>query len=467
MEKTVYSKLLPLFLIVFLINFVSNIRSQIITDTALISSGFFKLVSLVICLLFFMKIGKMINSLGKFNSYSMSISIFLISFFLVDAFVPYISKNFGFDFTVILVSFAWFLYFVINKKYFETFQIIIIYLANFLFNNKYFSKLLTSQQYQELNTDVPVQWFPLASNIYESGYFEVFTNNPIANQGLLPSYIQALIHKFFFNTDEFIFIQINSLIFIFFYILIFFDLDVEFKNKIYISSLFLLFVFNNDWIFYLIGNSLMLEGLAGFLFCSFVVNYKTNIYQKKISFISLLSCLCFGMLIFTKQFISIITLFLIVSKFINKKERWHALLSTMPLIANYLYSKIFNMQSSFITYADGLNYSETLRSILTLDKLKLENILLIVKQIYIDKPYTLILLILISTSLLVLINKKKFSIQKQLFFYLSLLNFLLIVILYISYWKNVEIQSSYRYTINMLGLYFIAIVSNINFLQKN
>ena len=48
-----------------------------------------------------------------------------------------------------------------------------------------------------------------------------------------------------------------------------------------------------------------------------------------------------------------------------------------------------------------------------------------------------------------------------------MINFLFIIVLYISYWKNVEIQSSYRYTINMLGLYFVGIVSNINFLQKN
>tara|TARA_B100001287_G_C22686384_1_gene533924 strand:- start:9459 stop:10862 length:1404 start_codon:yes stop_codon:yes gene_type:complete len=467
MEKIIYSKILPLFLVILLINFLSNIRSQIIDDINLVSLGFFKLISLAICVLLFLKIGKTINSLSKFNSYSMSVSVFLISFFLVDALVPFISKNFGFNLTVIVVSFAWFLYFVTNRKYLETLQIVLIYIANLTFNKKYFSELLVSRPYQELNTDVTVQWFPIAANIYESGYFEVYTNNPVTNQGLLPSYIQALVHKFFFNTDEFIFIQINSLIFIFFYILIFFDLDVEFRNKIYISLLFLIFVLNNDWVFYLIGNSLMLEGIAGFLFCSFVINYKNNIYRKKFSYISLLSYLCFGMLIFTKQFLSVITLFLILCKFINIKERRHALLSTIPLLLIYFYSKIFDIQSSFITYADGLDYSETLISILTLENLKLENILLILKQIYIDKPYTLILLFLISTSFLVLINKKEFSIQNQLFFYLSMINFLFIIVLYISYWKNVEIQSSYRYTINMLGLYFVGIVSNINFLQKN
>ena len=56
----------------------------------------------------------------------------------------------------------------------------------------FFAEIANNSNYQELNTDVPVQWFGIASMIFEENYYFALKNNLIEGQGLLPSYIQAL-----------------------------------------------------------------------------------------------------------------------------------------------------------------------------------------------------------------------------------------------------------------------------------
>ena len=59
----------------------------------------------------------------------------------------------------------------------------------------FFTDLINNSTYKELNTDVLAQWLDLASMIYENNYFFALENNLIEGQGLLPSYIQALLFE--------------------------------------------------------------------------------------------------------------------------------------------------------------------------------------------------------------------------------------------------------------------------------
>ena len=94
-----------------------------------------------------------------------------------------------------------------------------------------------------MNTDVPVQWFGIASMIFEQNYFFALKNNLIEGQGLLPSYIQALMLEMGFSLEKFQFIQINSYLFLTFTILLISDLKISKKNKI---AIFNFFYCNND-----------------------------------------------------------------------------------------------------------------------------------------------------------------------------------------------------------------------------
>ena len=49
--------------------------------------------------------------------------------------------------------------------------------------------------YSDLNTDVEVQWLPIAKMLYENNYFHAIQNNLIDGQSLFLSYIQTVIMR--------------------------------------------------------------------------------------------------------------------------------------------------------------------------------------------------------------------------------------------------------------------------------
>ena len=81
-----------------------------------------------------------------------------------------------------------------------------------MYNFFAYKTLSKNINYSDLNGDFMFQWYPTAKKIYELGYYHAITNNIIENQGLLSSYIQALLNRINFTTEYFEFIQINSFI---------------------------------------------------------------------------------------------------------------------------------------------------------------------------------------------------------------------------------------------------------------
>ena len=66
--------------------------------------------------------------------------------------------------------------------------------------------------YSDLNTDVEVQWLPIAKMLYENNYLHAIQNNLIDGQSLFLSYIQTVIMRVNFDTFNFDFIQINFML---------------------------------------------------------------------------------------------------------------------------------------------------------------------------------------------------------------------------------------------------------------
>ena len=124
-----------------------------------------------------------------------------------------------------------------TKSLVEITKILLLFFIYRIFNHFFFAEIANNSNYQELNTDVPVQWFGIASMIFEENYYFALKNNLIEGQGLLPSYIQALMLEMGFNLEKFQFIQINSYLFLTFTILLITDLKISKKNKI-ASSIF-------------------------------------------------------------------------------------------------------------------------------------------------------------------------------------------------------------------------------------
>lgn len=421
----------------------------------------YKFCSFIFVSSFYYLLSTVINEALNLNSLSLSISLFLISYFLFDHLMVFTGGYFSFGVTVLVVSLVWVLIVCRNENKNSLIYLFLSYGIMRIFNNRFIDEISNMEHYVELNTDVIVQWLPSVEALYSKGYYFLYSNNIIEGQGLLTTHVQALLLNLNFGTSTFQFIQVNSFLVLFFTILIFLDLKISKSHKILVCIIFLSLVLNNSWLLYLIGNSLMLEGIVGFLISSFLVSINNFLKPKQYSNIFFIS---FGALILTKQFVSIIVL--IIASFslfrLNKK----ILLSFIPLALDLLNKYFLKVNSSFITYSDGIDYFQIIKNILFLENINLKNVEKIIDNFTIDIPFTLILIFYLISNLLVLFKTNKINFENYIFFYSGILNFVLIVVLYVSYWQNIEVQSSYRYLVNFLSIYLISIVLNVQKLDS-
>lgn len=456
--KTKY--LLLIYALIFTGNLIFNLFNNSI-ESSYSPYFIYKLCSFIFVSSFYYLLSKVINEVLNLNSLSLSISLFLISYFLFDHLMVFTGGYFSFNVTVLVVSLVWVLIVCRNKNKNSLIYLFLSYVIMRIFNNRFIDEIANMERYVELNTDVIVQWLPSVEALYSKGYYFLYSNNIIEGQGLLATHIQALLLNLNFGTSSFQFIQVNSFLVLFFTILIFIDLKISKSHKILVCIIFLSLVLNNSWLLYLIGNSLMLEGIVGFLFSTFLVNINSFLKPKKYSNVFFIS---FGALILTKQFISITVL--IIATFslfrLNKK----ILLIFIPLVLDLLNKYFLKVNSSFIPYSDGIDYFQIVKNILFLENIDLKNVGKIVDNFTIDIPFTLILIFYLISNLSVLFKTKKINFENYIFFYSGILNFVLIVVLYISYWQNIEVESSYRYLVNFLSIYLISIVLNVQKLDS-
>ena len=123
--------------------------------------------------------------------------------------------------------------------------------------------------------------------------------------------MQSLLFNLNFYFYEFSYIRLNSNLIIIFAVFLIYDLNLSKHDKIIASVTLVLFILNSDWLTYLFMDSLMLEGLVGLIFATFLINIKSYIFEKS-NLNSYLFFFLFSFLFFTKQFVSTISLILII-----------------------------------------------------------------------------------------------------------------------------------------------------------
>lgn len=419
-----------------------------------------KIFSLILTCYFYWNLSSILNRSINISSRAISLIFFFSSYFLLDIVIILFFKNINISFTFFLTTTAWlcfFLYKIRDTKIILNFTIS-LFLMKF-YNFFAYKTISKNVNYSDLNSDFMFQWYPTAKKIYELGYYHAITNNIIENQGLLSSYIQALLNRINFITKDFEFIQINTFLLFFFTVLIFLDMKINIHNKFYVIGIFLFFVLNNEWIFYLFFNSLMIEGVVMFFLSACLINLKD--FSEGKEFINIYYFICFGLLVLTKQFVSIISVITILYLIISHiKKNKLILLALLPLLIDFIIKKIYNLNTSFVTYDDNLNYLQAFYDVVLLQNLNIQNIYSILGELTIDKPLVFVLALFLILNFLSLFTHKNFSIKVNYIFYICLLNFLFVIILYTTYWKNVETASSYRYLISFFNLYLISIVLN-------
>ena len=423
--------------------------------------NFAKFGSFILGTLFFVYLSNFLNNQYLLGGKSIGLVLFLTSYFIFDTVLLFISKNLNFKFTFMIVSLLWCVLIIYKTKSFvEITKVLLLFFVYRIFNYLFFSEIANNSNYQELNTDVPAQWFGIASMIFEKNYFYALENNFIEGQGLLPSYIQALMLEIGFSLEKFQFIQINSYLFLTFTVLLISDLKISKKNKTASSIFFIALMINNNWLEYLMLNSLMLEGIVSFLISVYLYNfiemYRRNNIKSFLFFVS------FGGMVLTKNFVSIISLMLIISSvFLLRKNVF--LVGSFVIYGFYLfYQKIYFSQLQNVAYTSEIDFKDLFLDFIYLRDLDFTNIRNIIEQFLIDKPTTYVVLGFLVLNTISLF-KYKFNLQTDelLFIFISL-NYILVNLLYISYWRNVEFESSYRYLVSCFHLIFLSLISRFS-----
>ena len=457
-----------LFLIMFfpfMLNFLLNIFQNPEFILNFSSQNIINFFSTFFISVFFLCLFKLISKSLKIDSNSLSAVYFFFSYFIFDSLFLPITKYLSFSENFYLVSTLWIIVIIYKKpKIQELLMVISSFFVSFFYNRFYLRILSDNSKYFELNSDVPLQWLDITSMIYDNNYFYALDNNLIEGQGLLISYIQSIILKINFNTETFIFINNNyNLVFLISFLLIF-DTNLTKKNKYISSASFLIVLLNNDWLYYLFANSLMLEGFVSLFFAIMIYYFYKHIHSNDKN--SIYYFISFGSLVLSKNFISLIIILLIFYSLKFIKQNRKVVFSFIVYFSYIVYQKIFFSDLQNFAYTNEINFRELLFDLILLRNLQFDNITNIIKQFLIDKPTSLIVLFFLLINFYIFISKKRLSNTVFLIFIISLTNYLLVNILYISYWQNVEFESSYRYLMSCFHIIFLSNIVNLDEFEK-
>ena len=423
-------------------------------------------ISMTLSFIFLFLLGRLINKSLKLESLSLSISYFLLSFFLFESIFLPITKMAKFNIIFMIVGILWIILFRFKKVPFtDIFLVLISYIVLIIFNNKYFKILSDLSEYKIKNTDVEVQWVPLAEMIFNNNLFYSLENNIIPGYGMMLSYTQALIHKINYLNDSFSFVTTDSNLILLMSVFIFFDLKITKFNKVLITASFFIIVLDDGWLRFLLGDSMMLEGLISFLFASFIINISRFSLKQEKGFDKIIYILFFSTLTFSKQFVETLTLLILLIIILTSKNRLYSLTGLALILASNIYNYIYFTGSKTIEYIDR-DLNQIILDVIFLRNAEWGNLYLIYEKL-IEFKFILSALLLIC-FFFVLNSLKKSSSDKtrKYVFYAVILNFLLVVILYIFLWQNIETDSSFRYILNTVHLIFISLIIEFETYQK-
>lgn len=445
--------------LILVINFIYN---QIINLKFSKLNQFDLLAGILLFLLLF-NVGKVIKQALNLKSISFSIVLYLFSFFVFDILILFIYQQLSFKNTFLLVNFLWFLFFLIIKKEFKTTAFVLInyFLLNF-FTRRY-SKLFSVNN--NLVGDVDAVFLDQAKNIYENSYFFSVNNFVMEGYPQFVSYLQALFLQLPNFSGEYSFYSFTSHLIYYLTILFFLELNISKNNKIILVVLFTSLIGNSEWLQFLFTTSLMSEGVVSLFTAVLIV----DLFESKLSnrFVISLSFFNLGLLYLSKQFNSTIALIIIISFLLINRGSIAVFYGFFGFIINELAYLIIFPNISKEHHIRQIDLQDMIFDLILFRELKFENILSILKNLWIDKPYVLIVVVFYLTFINAYLKTNQLDPKEGAIFLIVNLNFIMIFALYISAWQNMELESPIRYMLNMLHLTLISIALNFEKIKRN
>jgi len=247
-------------------------------------------------------------------------------------------------------------------------------------------------------------------------------------------------------------------------IFLFYELEFSRKSKYILVCVFTSIIYNSEWLKLLFVDSLMTEGTLSYLFTTLIVSlgktYKDGSNNLNIIFFFL------GLLYLSKQFISLISLITIILFLLNKKVSKFALFGFSGLIIKEIsYLTFFqNIEKNY--HLKEVNFVDTIFDLLLLRDVKLENIYIIFKNLFIDKPITIIFIYFIFLCIYYFLKVEDFNSEIFLYLVPIFINLIFVLVLYVSIWRNMELESPIRYLLNFLHLVLVVQFKIIDFLKS-
>lgn len=412
---------------------------------------------LATALLFFtlVQIGLAIKKVFKFYTISVSIILYLASYFIFLYLLLFFSQELTFHQSFVLINILWLGILIRYKKTRLNLLTLTVAIAILnIFNSRfldYFDKNLN------LIGDAEFVFYPQAKQIFENSLYYSITNPIIEGYPQFISYIHALLYKIgFINNEVFEYYPQTTNVFFLLMILFFLELDISIHSKITFAVVYFSLIMNSEWLNYLFSSSLMSESIVSYFFIVILKSLLDHFnLDKQFSLILFTG----GWMIFTKQFISTIILLLLFYLCFTKKSIKYYLIAFSPLLINEMAHRLHFKSVIKDHHFSQIDIIDTILDLLFFRDLEPNNLKIIFDNFLNDKPFSLVYFTALVFSIFQLILNKD---KKENIIYLSILlvNTGLVLILYISAWRNMELESPIRYFLTLMGLYFLIIFKN-------
>ena len=431
------------------LNYLSNIFKNSIFES-LLDTNYFDMFSTILLFIFLYLVSKEISSNFKLPYISTGFVTYMFSFFLVDILTLFVFTGLTFSLLFIFVNAGWILLLIYKKANIKSFLFII---SAFTFTNIYNNFFINSlSKNSNIFGDVKDIHFEHVKNIYTNSYFQSISNSSWEGYPQMAAYFHATLHQISISTIEFNYLPSSTNVLWLLSVLFIYESDLSRISKYVFFLSFSSLIFNSEWLKFLFIDSLMTEGVLSYLFCvallSIIKSLKIKESNLYIPFILM------GLLYFCKQFVSILSLFVTFYFLIRKKNRKFAILGFVGFLLKELsYLTYFKNVTKNFHYKE-LDLKDTFFDLILLRDLKLENFFIILKNLSKDIPLTLVLIYWLLLTIMFFYKRDIFEKDVVLFTFLISINFILIFILYISIWRNAELESPIRYILILLHLIF-------------
>ena len=426
--------------------------------------NYYDLFSTLLLFLFLFYIGKNVKSKLNLLYNSTGIVMYLLSFFIIDNLILFFYTDLNHIQVFFIVNLFWVSFLIYRKIKFSD---LLVILLSFIFLNQYniyFLQYLTRNK--NIIGDVKDVHFEHVKNIYLESYFSSMNSPVLEGYPQFIAYFQAVLNRISISQIEFEHLSSSINVLYLLTILLIYEINLSNISKFTLSVVFTSLIFNSDWLQILFVDSLMAEGSLSYIFCTILISLMDQLKQspKYSRYIFLV----FGFLYFSKQFISILTLLILIYFILRKSTRKYAFFGFTGFALKELsYESYFsNLIKNY--HMKEIDFKDTFFDFLFFRDIKFENFRIILENLYIDKPISIIFF-LFFIVFIVSLNSNKFQYTDVNFFAcIVVVNYLLIFMLYISIWRNMELESPIRYMLNLLHLtLFTEFYALNNFVNQN